>query len=147
MLSETGDMSVTESSYVLMLDFGSSSDKHVTWSDFIVSVDNDGTINYRRMSLEGGTAEGSVGVSEFKILVELENRKLWQPSDAPWDCDFYLHQRAFPGTWGASMQWYSYYVRNMSCGSYQKCKNICGFYGRCCVEKAWNCLMWDTTAF
>ena len=50
------------------------------------------------MSSEGGTAEGSVGVFESKISVELANGKVWQPSGEPWDCDFYLYQRGFPGT-------------------------------------------------
>ena len=40
-------------------------------------MNNDGSIAYETMSLEGGTAEGSVGVSEYKISVELENRKAW----------------------------------------------------------------------
>ena len=82
-LSETGDASATESSNVPTLDSGSSIDKSVTWSDFVVSVDNDGSIAYERMSSEGGTAEGSVGVSKSKILVELEHGKAWQPSSEP----------------------------------------------------------------
>ena len=81
-----------------MLDSGSSGDKRVTSSDFVVSVDNYGSITYERISLEGGTAEGSVGVCESKIPVVLDNGKAWQPSSEPWDCDFYLHQRAFPRT-------------------------------------------------
>ena len=79
-------------------------------------MDNDGSIEYERMSLEDGTAEGSVGVSESQIPMELENGKVWQPSREPWDCDFYLYQRAFHGTWGASMQWWLCYVRNMGSG-------------------------------
>ena len=62
-LSETGDASVTESSTVSMLNSGSFADKSVTWPDFVVSVDNDGSIEYERMSSIGGTTEGSVGVS------------------------------------------------------------------------------------
>ena len=77
-LSETGDASATESSNVLTLDSRSSGYKSVTWSDFVVSVDNDGYIEYERISSDGGTAEGLVGVSESMIPVELENGKAWQ---------------------------------------------------------------------
>ena len=104
-LSDRGDASGTESSNVPMLDSGSSGDKSVTWSDSVVSMANDRSIDYERMSSQGGTAEGLVGVSESKIPLELENGKAWQPSSEPRDCDFYLYQRAFPGTWGASLQW------------------------------------------
>ena len=51
-------------------------------------MDNDGSIEYERMTSEAGTAEGLVGVSESKIPVELESGKVWQPSGEPWDCDF-----------------------------------------------------------
>jgi hypothetical protein len=146
-LSETGDASGTGSSDVLTLDSGSSGDKSVTWSDFVVSVDSNGYVEYERMSSEGGTAEGSVGVSESKIPVELENRKAWQRSGEPWDDDFYLYCRTFPGTWGAGMQWSLWYARNMGCGGCQECKNVCRFYWRFCNEKGWDCLIWDTTAF
>ena len=91
MPSATGDASATESSNVPTLDSRSSGDKSVTWSNFVASVENDGSIEYERMSSEGGTAEGSVGVSESKILMELENGKAWQPSGEPWDCDFNLY--------------------------------------------------------
>ena len=47
----------------------------MTWSDFVISVHNDGSIEYERMSSEVGTAKGSVGVSKSKMQVELENRK------------------------------------------------------------------------
>ena len=80
-LCETGDAYVTESSYGSILDSGSYDNKSVTWSDFVVSVDNDGSIEYERMSLQCGTAEGLVGVSKSKIPVELENRQTLQPSD------------------------------------------------------------------
>ena len=86
------------SSDVPTLDSGSSGDTSMTWSDFVVCVDKDGSIEYERMSSEGGTAEGSVGVSKSNILVELENGKAWQPLSEPWDCDFYLYQRALPRT-------------------------------------------------
>ena len=76
----------------------------MTRCDFVVKVNNDGLIMYARMSSEGGTAEGSVGVSKSKIPVELENGKAWQRSSEPWDCDFYLYQWDFPGTRGAGMQ-------------------------------------------
>ena len=104
-LSEIGDVSVTESSDVPILNFGSFGDKIVTWSNFVVSVDNHASIECEKMSSESGTAEGSVSVSKSKISVELENGKAWQPSSEPWDSDLYLYQRAFPGTWGAGMQW------------------------------------------
>ena len=74
-LRKTGDASATQSSNVPALDSGSSGDKSMTWSEFVDSVDNDRSIEYKRMSSEAGTAEGSVGVSESKIPVELENRK------------------------------------------------------------------------
>ena len=90
-LSETGDVSVTESSDVSTLDSGSPGDKSVTWSNFVVTMDNDESIEYERMSSEAGTAESLVGVSESKIPVELENGKAWQHSCEPWDCDFYFH--------------------------------------------------------
>ena len=68
------------SSDVPTLDSGSSGDKSVTWSDFVVSMDNNGSFEYETISSEGSTTEGSVGVSESKIPVELENGKPWQPS-------------------------------------------------------------------
>ena len=89
-LSETGDASATESSNVPTLDSRSSGDKSVTWSDFVLWVDSDRSIEYKRMSLECGTTESSVGVSKSKILVELENGKAWQPSGEHWDSDFSL---------------------------------------------------------
>ena len=52
-------------------------------------MDNDGSIEHDRMFSEAGIAEGSVGVSEPKIPLELENGKAWQPSGEPWECDFY----------------------------------------------------------
>ena len=58
-----------------MLNIGSSNNNSVTWSDFIVNVYSDGSIAYGRMSSEGGTEEGLVGVSKSKILVELKNGK------------------------------------------------------------------------
>ena len=64
---------MTESSDVSMLDSGTSINNSVTWSDSVVSMDNDGSIEYERMSSEGGTTEGLVGVSKSKIPVELEN--------------------------------------------------------------------------
>ena len=79
-LSETGDESATEFSAVSMLHSGSSSDTSVTWSDCVASMDNDGSIECERMSSEVDTTEGSVCVSESKILVELENSKACQPS-------------------------------------------------------------------
>ena len=37
---------------------------------------------------ERGIADCSVGISESKILIELENKKVCQPSGELWDCDF-----------------------------------------------------------
>ena len=74
-LNEPGDGSATESSDVPTVDSESSSNKSVIWCDFVVSLDNDEWIDYERISLEAGTTEGSVGICEFMILVELENRK------------------------------------------------------------------------
>ena len=75
--SETGDVSVTESSDGTKLYYGSSGDKGVSWSDFVVRVHNDGWIEYENMSSVGGTAEGWVGISESKIPVQLENGTAW----------------------------------------------------------------------
>ena len=52
-LSETGDASITVSSDVLTLDSGSSDNKSETWSDFVICVDNNGSIEDERMSSEG----------------------------------------------------------------------------------------------
>ena len=115
-LSETGDAYTTESSDVPTLDSVSPGNISVTSSDFVVSVYKDRSIDYERISSELGTTEGSVSVLESKIPVELENGKAWQHSAEPWDSDFYLDQRTFPGTWGASMQCWFCDVRNMGCG-------------------------------
>ena len=48
-LSETGDASATKSSDVSTLDSGFSCDKRVTWSDFVLSVDNHESMKYERM--------------------------------------------------------------------------------------------------
>ena len=56
------------------------------------------------MSLEDGTAEDSAGVSKSKIPLAVDNGNVWQPAGELWDSDFYLHQRAFPRTWGTGMQ-------------------------------------------
>ena len=61
-LCKIGDAAVTESHRVLMLDSASYGDKHVTWSDFVVSVYSDRSIEYERISSEVGTAKGLVGV-------------------------------------------------------------------------------------
>ena len=49
-LSETGEASGTESSNVPILDCRSSNDKCLTWYDFVIRVDNNGSILYERMS-------------------------------------------------------------------------------------------------
>ena len=36
---------------------------------------------------------------------------------------------------------------NMSCGGCQECKKMYQFYCSYCVEKGWDGLIWDTTAF
>ena len=146
-LSRTGDVSMTEFSNVPTLDSESPSDKSMTWPDVVVCMDRDGLIEYERMSSECNMAQGLVAVSESNIPMELENGKAWQPSGEPCDCDFYICLRAFPGTWGASMQWCLWYVRNMGCGACQEYKNMCQFYRRYCVKKWWDCLICDTTAF
>ena len=56
---------------------GSSSDKTMTWYDFVVTMDNDGSIEYKRISSESDNAEGSVGIFETKIILEFENEKGW----------------------------------------------------------------------
>ena len=82
---------MTEFSDVLTLDSESCSDKSVTWSNFVVSVDNNRSIEYQRISSEDSTAEGSAGICKSKIPMELENRKVWQSSNEHRDCNFYLH--------------------------------------------------------
>ena len=77
---------------------------------------NDASIEYERISSKGGTVEGSVGFSEANIPLQLENGKAWQASGEPWNYNFYLYQRAFPGTWGAGIPWWLWYARNMGCG-------------------------------
>lgn len=78
--SEKRDAFLIESSNVLILYSVSYSDKSVTWTDFVVSADNDGLIKYVRMSSQAGTAKGLVGASKSKILIQLENGTVWQPS-------------------------------------------------------------------
>ena len=97
-LIETRDASATESVNIPTLNSVSFRDKSTTWFDLVVSIDNNESVKYERMSSEGSTADGSVGVSKSKILLELENEKAWQPSIELWNCDFYLYQRAFPKT-------------------------------------------------
>ena len=72
-LSERGDSSLTEQSGVPALDSVPSADEGVTWCDFVVRVDNNGSIENERMSSEGGTAEGLDAVPESKILAKLKN--------------------------------------------------------------------------
>ena len=107
----------------------------MTWSNFVVRVGKDGSIEYYRISSDIGTAEGSDGISKSKNVVVSLNGKARQPSGEPQDCDVYLYQRAFPGTWGAGMQWWLWYMTNMGCGGCQECKTMCRFYCRYCVEK------------
>lgn len=84
-------MSATDTCYDLTLHSESSVNNSVTWSDFVIRLDSDGLIEYERMPSQGGIIEGLVGVSEFKILVEMENRKVLQPSGLPKNCNFYLY--------------------------------------------------------
>ena len=72
-LSEIGDKSATKSSDVPALDSGSSHNKSLTSSNFVVCTYNDGSIEYGRMSSLGATAEGLVVVPKSKIPVVLEN--------------------------------------------------------------------------
>ena len=74
-LSKLGDASVTESSDVPTQDSRSSGDKSMTWSEFVDSVDNDRSIEYKRMSSDNGTVEGLLSVSKSKIDVPLEMGK------------------------------------------------------------------------
>ena len=77
------------------------------------------------MSSDGGTADGLVVVFDSRVPVGLENVKAWQLSSEPWDWDFYLYQRAFPGTWGGGMQWWLWYVKKIGCGGCQEGNNMC----------------------
>ena len=72
-LSERGDVSVTHFSNVLTLNSRSFSNKTVTRSVCLVKVDEDGCVQYKRMSFKCGAAKGSISVSESIIPVELEN--------------------------------------------------------------------------
>ena len=63
MLTEIGDAAATESSDVPTLDSRSSVNKSVNWSDFVGSVDIDGSIEHERMFSKVGSAVGLVGVS------------------------------------------------------------------------------------
>ena len=75
-LSAIEDASITESFNVRILDYRSSSNKSITWFLYDISINNNASIKYERMSLEGGTAEGLVDLSYLKISVELENGKV-----------------------------------------------------------------------
>ena len=61
-------------------------------------MDNDRSIKYKRIFSECAIAVGFVAISKTKIPMELDNGKACQPFGKPWDYDFYLYQRAFPGT-------------------------------------------------
>ena len=80
LLSTIGDTFITVSFDVFMLDSESSNYKRLTWFNFVFSTKNYRYIEYKRMALEGGTAEGLVGISKSKIPVQLENGKVLQPS-------------------------------------------------------------------
>ena len=47
---ETGDAYMSESSNVPKLDCGSSGDQSVTWSDFVICMHDDGSIEHEKMS-------------------------------------------------------------------------------------------------
>ena len=53
-----------------MLHCKSSDNKHVTLCDFVVPVDSNGLIAYKRMFSEAGNAEGLVGVLKSKLVVQ-----------------------------------------------------------------------------
>ena len=55
--NERENESASEFSHLSAVDSESFVNSNMIWSDFIVSVDNDGSIEYERMSFEGGTAE------------------------------------------------------------------------------------------
>ena len=76
----------------------------MTWADFVVTVVHCESIDYKRMFLQDGTAEGLVDVSKSKIPVQLENKNVWQPSGDAQGCYFYRYKRAFPWTCGNSIQ-------------------------------------------
>ena len=97
-LSAIKDVFVIMSSNILTLDLESSGYKSVMWSNFVVSMYNDGSMEYMRICSDSGTAEDPVCVCESEIPMSLENDKSWYTSSKPWDCDFYLSQRAFPET-------------------------------------------------
>ena len=78
--SKAGDAFAIEASNVPMLDSGSSSNKYVSWSDFVVNVDKDSAKDYARRSSKSGTTDTSVTISKSKIPEKLENGKVWQPS-------------------------------------------------------------------
>ena len=103
-LIERGDNFATKSSNIPTLTCGSLCDKSITWSDFVVNVNNYGSGKYARIYSEGSSPEVSVSVSESKILIELENGKAWLLFSEPQDRNFYLYQSPFSGTWGASIQ-------------------------------------------
>ena len=79
----TGDVSATENSDIRALDSGSCDNVCEPWSNFVVILDHDGSLEYETMSSGSVSSEGSVSVSGSKIPVELENRGAWQPSCAP----------------------------------------------------------------
>ena len=114
---KTADRSATKSCNVSTFDVVSSGNISVSWTAFVVSVDSDGSIEYKRICLVGGTVEGLICFSDFEISIELENQKAWQPSEWAWDSDFYIYHRALPRTCGAGMPWWLWYVRNMGCGA------------------------------
>ena len=76
-VSERGDVSATESSDVPTMESGFSSDKSMTWFNYVISVNSDALIDYDRLSSEDYTAEDLIDVSKFEILVELHNGKVW----------------------------------------------------------------------
>ena len=73
--SKIGNAPAIKFSHVLMLYSRTCSNKPVICSDFVVSMDSDGTIKYDRMLSEGGIAEGSVSVYKSKIPVALGHGK------------------------------------------------------------------------
>ena len=102
-LNKVEDASATKSSNVRTLDSGSFGHKGVVWSNFVISMYDNGIIEFERISSEVGTPEGSIGVSESKIQMQLENGTVQLPFGELWICGFYLYQRAFPETQGAGI--------------------------------------------
>ena len=97
-------MSATDSFNICVMHSAFSSDKSVTWSNCVIGVDSNESIEYVKMPSKSSTVVCLVRVSVSNSPVEVESGKRWQAFSKPWDSDFYLYQKAFPETKCASMQ-------------------------------------------